>query len=111
MSKNGDWLSSFDETPPTSCHMITRSMFPPSPQEAEDYHLQRWYEDLSLSLHSLLLSLSIRVLPHLQNTGGFFVALLCKTSPLPWQLKATPSSSNDSEVGKTEQKPNELFGR
>lgn len=59
MSKNGDWLSSFDETPPTSCHMITRSMFPPSPQEAEDYQLQRWYEDLSLSPSTLSYSLSV----------------------------------------------------
>ena len=29
----------------------------------------------------------VRVLPHLQNTGGFFVALLEKVESLPWESK------------------------
>ena len=60
---------------------------------------------------SLSLSLSVLVLPYLQNTGGFIVAVLCKTSLLLWQSKVIPSLSDGSEVGKTRQKPSELFGR
>jgi len=40
------------------------SMFPPSEQEAQSMHLER----------------CIRVLPHHQDTGGFFIALLKKNS-------------------------------
>ena len=29
----------------------------------------------------------MRVLPHLQNTGGFFVAVLEKSAPCPWENK------------------------
>ena len=39
---------------------------------------------------------SLRVLPHLQDTGGFFVAVLEKTDWLPWQLEA--SSKKQSQV-------------
>jgi hypothetical protein len=47
---------------------LTQSMFPPPEHIAKDrYHLER----------------SIRVMPHQQDTGGFFIALLRKTGPLP----------------------------
>lgn len=36
----------------------------------------------------VFLFVSIRVLPHQQNTGGFFVAVLQKTAPLPWEASA-----------------------
>lgn len=32
---------------------------------------------------------SLRVLPHQQNTGGFFVAVLKKVAPLPWESTKT----------------------
>lgn len=32
--------------------------------------------------------ISMRVLPHQQNTGGFFVAVLQKTASLPWEASA-----------------------
>jgi hypothetical protein len=31
----------------------------------------------------------MRVLPHQQDTGGFFIAVLEKKSTLPWQQKKT----------------------
>lgn len=42
---------------------------------------------------------SIRILPHHQDTGGFFVAVLEKIKPLPWeaQLKSTSVSAESSE--------------
>ena len=39
---------------------------------------------------------SIRVLPHLQNTGGFFVALFRKTASIPMSVKTT--SKADARV-------------
>ena len=40
MSKNGEWLTNFAETPPTSSHMIQWSMFPPISEEtAAFFHL------------------------------------------------------------------------
>ncbi len=37
--------------------------------------------------------LSVRVLPHHQDTGGFFIAILEKQDWLPWQNKARASSA------------------
>ena len=34
---------------------------------------------------------SIRILPHVQDTGGFFVAVFHKLHNLPWQNKTTPT--------------------
>lgn len=33
---------------------------------------------------------SMRILPHHQNTGGFFVAVLLKTGRLPWMSNRPP---------------------
>lgn len=45
------------------------TMFPPSPEVADKLKLER----------------CLRIYPHLQNTGGFFVAVLEKKAELPWQ--------------------------
>ncbi|KDO17269.1 hypothetical protein SPRG_21894, partial [Saprolegnia parasitica CBS 223.65] len=61
-----EWFSSFfDEAIPEDLrgYRITRSLFPP----AETYPLER----------------CMRFVPHDQNTGGFFVAVLMKTADLP----------------------------
>eukprot|EP00975_Prorocentrum_lima_P027602 5801399-Prorocentrum_lima.AAC.1 len=46
---------------------LSPSMFPPTAEEAENMHLE----------------LCMRFLPHDLDTGGFFVAVLEKTAPLP----------------------------
>jgi 16S rRNA C967 or C1407 C5-methylase (RsmB/RsmF family) len=51
---------------------VARSMFPPSEDEAKDFHLDR----------------SFRILPHAQNSGGFFVAILRKTADFKTKLEA-----------------------
>jgi len=56
---------------------LHHSMFPPSPEEAKDYNLEK----------------CIRVLPHQQDTGGFFIALLTKTSELPWEPNPFPTTT------------------
>lgn len=43
-------------------------------------------------------SFSIRILPHLQNTGGFFVAAIQKKSLLPWEKNA-----KKQEIKKTDE--------
>ena len=48
---------------------IKESMFPPTKEVLQQIHIER----------------CMRIYPHLQNTGGFFIAVLEKTSELPWQ--------------------------
>ena len=43
----------------------------------------------------------MRFLPHLQDTGGFFVAVIRKTAKLPWQKEKAPEEKAES---KTEEK-------
>ncbi|KAM3721147.1 tRNA (cytosine(34)-C(5))-methyltransferase [Dirofilaria immitis] len=45
---------------------FTSSMFPPNDEEIQKFRLER----------------SFRILPHMQNTGGFFIAVLRKSKPL-----------------------------
>lgn len=35
-------------------------------------------------------------MPHQQNTGGFFVAVLTKSKPLPWEAQVTPKSESET---------------
>uniref|UniRef100_A0AAG5D585 tRNA (cytosine(34)-C(5))-methyltransferase n=1 Tax=Anopheles atroparvus TaxID=41427 RepID=A0AAG5D585_ANOAO len=68
------FYKSFDEVPENQRTVLRPDMFPPSKDEAiEKYHLDR----------------CLRILPHQQNTGGFFVALLEKKKPLPWESPDT----------------------
>ena len=43
-------------------------------------------------------SCSIRILPHHQDTGGFFVAVLEKHRILPWQKKPTSLSTPSASI-------------
>lgn len=97
MLKSGEWAESGDGATPTS---IQSTMFPPTREEAEQLHLERWW--VGMVFFSLYLisppSCSIRILPHLQNTGGFFVAVLQKHRWLPWQHQAKRPPAT-SQVG------------
>ena len=57
---------SFKDVPKDSQRRIRESMFPPTPEEASKFQLER----------------CLRCLPHDMDTGGFFVALLKKVKPL-----------------------------
>jgi 16S rRNA C967 or C1407 C5-methylase (RsmB/RsmF family) len=52
-----------EDVQPERRHRITATMFPPTVEEQKKFHLER----------------CLRVYPHLQDTGGFFIALLKKT--------------------------------
>lgn len=51
----------------------------------------------------IFLSCSIRILPHQQNTGGFFVAVLTKLKQLPWE--AQPNSKSEPETVENAEQP------
>lgn len=66
-----EYYQSFDSVPEELRTVIRPQMFPPSKEDA----------------HLFCLNKSIRILPHFQNTGGFFVAALTKKKLLPWEKK------------------------
>lgn len=86
-TKDLKFYKTFDEVPAMYRTVIRPQMFPPAPEDAAKYNLER----------------CIRVLPHQQNTGGFFIALLEKKKPLPWEAevaelpKESASKKEDSE--------------
>jgi len=61
------WVDSADQLPGKMKQL--GSMFPPSSEVADSIHLDR----------------CMRIYPQLQNTGGFFIAVLQKNASLPWQ--------------------------
>ncbi|XP_034256259.1 tRNA (cytosine(34)-C(5))-methyltransferase [Thrips palmi] len=61
----------YEDVPAQWQTQVRPTMFPPSPDEALQFNLER----------------CIRILPHMQNTGGFFVAALHKLKPLPSEAK------------------------
>ena len=83
-SKEGEIFSKWEDVPEKlAASQLRPSMFPP--------------QDPTV-LQSLNISRCVRILPHLQNTGGFFVALLEKVSPCPWM-------NQDSEGEPPKKKP------
>jgi len=58
---------------------LQRSMFPPTKDEAEQFHLDRGF----------------RILPHVQNTGGFFVAVLTKKAHLNPKAMGEQAEASD----------------
>uniref|UniRef100_H2YC23 tRNA (cytosine(34)-C(5))-methyltransferase n=1 Tax=Ciona savignyi TaxID=51511 RepID=H2YC23_CIOSA len=87
MDRDMNWYETHDEVPENKKKNLSYSMFPPGGQDVmEKMHLER----------------CMRLLPHQQDTGGFFVAVLRKTKPLPWQKDEakmeTKSETNGSET-------------
>lgn len=81
----------YDQVPEQWQTQVRPTMFPPSKEDAPKYNLER----------------CIRILPHMQNSGGFFVAALHKVKALPWEAKlkmmdstvpATDSADQDRKL-------------
>uniref|UniRef100_A0A8P4GA84 tRNA (cytosine(34)-C(5))-methyltransferase n=1 Tax=Dicentrarchus labrax TaxID=13489 RepID=A0A8P4GA84_DICLA len=72
MTKEGQWYSDWSDVPSSRHTQIRPTMFPPKdPEKRASMHLER----------------CMRILPHHQNTGGFFVAVLVKKAPMPWNKR------------------------
>ncbi|XP_015282566.1 PREDICTED: tRNA (cytosine(34)-C(5))-methyltransferase [Gekko japonicus] len=72
MTKDGQWFEDWKAVPPSRHTQIRPTMFPLK-DEAK--------------LKALNLERCLRILPHHQNTGGFFVAVLIKKSAMPWNKR------------------------
>lgn len=68
-SKDLRFFKSWSELPPELHTHINKEMFAPPAEEISKYNLQH----------------CIRVLPHQQNTGAFFVSVLEKRKLMPWE--------------------------
>ncbi|KAG7325814.1 hypothetical protein KOW79_010739 [Hemibagrus wyckioides] len=93
MTKEGQWYSDWSEVPTSRHTQIRPSMFPPTDPE---------------KLKSMQLERCMRILPHHQNTGGFFVAVLVKKGPMPWnrrfpKLRNKEATSTTSEEAQPEE--------
>uniref|UniRef100_A0A914WK23 SAM-dependent MTase RsmB/NOP-type domain-containing protein n=1 Tax=Plectus sambesii TaxID=2011161 RepID=A0A914WK23_9BILA len=71
----------YEDVPEALRHKITPTMFPPPPEKAAGYNLHR----------------SFRILPHHQDTGAFFVAVLHKTADFPWAKSASTAEDGETE--------------
>ncbi|XP_076173913.1 tRNA (cytosine(34)-C(5))-methyltransferase Nsun2 [Ptiloglossa arizonensis] len=69
-SKDLQYYKSWEDVPEKWQTQVRPKMFPPKPEDASKFHFER----------------CMRILPHHQDTGGFFVAVLEKVKPLPWEL-------------------------
>uniref|UniRef100_F1KYX9 tRNA (cytosine(34)-C(5))-methyltransferase n=1 Tax=Ascaris suum TaxID=6253 RepID=F1KYX9_ASCSU len=74
-----------DEVPEATKKSLVPSMFPPTDEEKQTFHLERCF----------------RILPHMQNTGGFFVAVLRKTRPISTETPTRFCSAPPTKRRKT----------
>ena len=83
MGKTGpqewQWFSRWDEVPEAAHNRLRESMF--ARDDCATMHLDR----------------CVRVSPHQQDTGGFFIAVLRKTAPISKKEKQQAASSNTAE--------------
>ncbi|XP_055694832.1 tRNA (cytosine(34)-C(5))-methyltransferase [Lutzomyia longipalpis] len=83
-TKEMDFYRNFTEVPEKYHTILRPQMFPP--EDVEQFHLER----------------CMRILPHHQDTGGFFVAVLVKTRPMPWEK--TQTEARESPKGPQKKK-------
>uniref|UniRef100_A0A4X2M3W6 tRNA (cytosine(34)-C(5))-methyltransferase n=2 Tax=Vombatus ursinus TaxID=29139 RepID=A0A4X2M3W6_VOMUR len=82
MTKDGQWFADWKDVPQSRHTQIRPTMFPPKDEE---------------NLKKMNLERCLRILPHHQNTGGFFVAVLVKKSSMPWN-KRQPKLQRKSPI-------------
>lgn len=88
-----DYVKSYElgqerQKPGDKLKPLPRSLWPPTPEDVEKLHLDRWYVDCGVG-QSEADMYSMRLLPHDQDTGGFFVAVL--------QKSGNPSAPDESD--------------
>ncbi|XP_049879908.1 tRNA (cytosine(34)-C(5))-methyltransferase [Pectinophora gossypiella] len=88
-SKDMVFYDKYEDVPEKWQTVVRPQMFPPAAPDADKYHLDR----------------CIRILPHHQDTGGFFVAVLEKTAPLPWEKESTEAAQPVSTPAEEKKEP------
>ncbi|XP_059056013.1 tRNA (cytosine(34)-C(5))-methyltransferase [Achroia grisella] len=86
-SKDMVFYDKYEDVPEKWQTVVRPQMFPPKPEDVHKYNLER----------------CIRILPHQQDTGGFFVAVFEKTAPLPWEKEQ--KTENSTEVTEEKKEP------
>jgi tRNA (cytosine34-C5)-methyltransferase len=81
MSKGGDLYETTEDIAPEYRNLIRPYMFPPEESVARELKLER----------------CIRILPHHQNTGGFFIAVIHK-KPLPGSETTSTVQATETEA-------------
>lgn len=88
MTKEGQWFDKWGDVPTSRHTQIRPTMFPLDEVKMKELNIHR----------------CLRILPHHQNTGGFFVAVLIKKAPMPWNrrqpkvLRRAPAAVPDVKV-------------
>jgi len=94
--KSHKWYESYQDVPENNS-FIPKTIFPP--EQVKSMHLNRWLVFFQFYLQILFrIFFSMRFLPHLQDTGGFFVAVLQKKKLLPWQSEEQISTDVKQDV-------------
>lgn len=89
MNREMEVISSPEEIPIKNTNLFNRHLFPPSPENKEKLNLHR----------------CVRILPHHQDTGGFFVAVLEKVKALPGEkiyMEADQPVDNNQSTSNTQ---------
>ncbi|EGI61623.1 PREDICTED: tRNA (cytosine(34)-C(5))-methyltransferase [Acromyrmex echinatior] len=87
-SKNLQYYDSWEDVPEQWQTQVRPKMFPPDANEASKFHLEH----------------CMRILPHHQDTGGFFVAVLEKVKALPWEREICVLNQSTQNVDGNENK-------
>ncbi|CAH0717932.1 unnamed protein product, partial [Brenthis ino] len=87
-SKDMVFYDKYEDVPEKWQTVVRPQMFPPKPEDLDKYNLDR----------------CIRILPHHQDTGGFFVAVFEKTAQLPWEKQEEAKRMENVEETEKEKK-------
>ncbi|KAG7213694.1 hypothetical protein KM043_002935 [Ampulex compressa] len=81
-SKNLQYYKSWEDVPEQWQTQIRPKMFPPNADDVSNFHFEH----------------CMRILPHHQDTGGFFVAVLEKVKDLPWENQSTIQNQTTQDI-------------
>eukprot|EP00667_Euglena_gracilis_P004318 EG_transcript_4336 len=91
MTKAGQLCPAWEELPDNERSVILRSCFPPALDT----------EDQRAAVAALHIERAMRVLPHLQDTGGFFLAVLQKTAHWNPELQGAGEGRRSATTGQS----------
>ncbi|XP_013161475.1 PREDICTED: tRNA (cytosine(34)-C(5))-methyltransferase [Papilio xuthus] len=88
-SKDMVFYDKYEDVPEKWQTVVRPQMFPPKTEDLSKYDLEK----------------CIRILPHHQDTGGFFVAVFEKTGLLPWEKTVEVNTEKETEVKEDKKEP------